>query len=219
MCTSRHSFTLTELLIVVSIIAILAAVALPNVLMARVRAKIAAAKAQIHTCVYALENYRIDNGTLPSARYYCLALGEGIAKNYYELPWELTTPVPYLSERPIDPFNRFPGARQDAVGQPMKYRRAGSGYFNDMPTEEGLWVPKAFPIDDGDYVFFNNASEQNPASRSPIEYGVWSVGPVPKTEIGLHTLEPVPSHTWYDASNGAVSSGIIVRLNTGHHAP
>ena len=219
MCTSNKAFTLIELLIVVAVISILAAIAVPNFLHALVRSKISAAQTQIHSCVMALEMYHMDRNDFPPTRYYCLAFGEEQAKKYFELPWELTTPVAYLHERPLDPFNTFPGAAADAPGQTIKYRHPGFGYFNDMPTEEGMWVSPAFPRDDGDYVFYNNASESYPAKDCPVQYGLWSAGPIPKADIGLHTLEPVPSHTWYSPSNGTVSSGIIVRLSSGQQAP
>ena len=219
MFTIKKAFTLIELLIVVAIIGILASIAVPNFLRAMVRSKIAAVQSQINTCATALESYRLDCNGLPPTRYFCLAFGEEQAKKYFEFPWELTTPVPYLHDRPLDPFNTFPGASREAPGQTIKYRHPGFGYFNGMPTEEGMWLPKSFPDDDGEYVFYNNASEMYPAIDCPVQYGLWSVGPVPKIEIGMHTYEPVPSHTWYSPSNGTVSLGIIVKLSTGQHAP
>ena len=219
MCSDNRAFTLVELLIVTAIIGILAMIAIPNLQLAMVRSKIAAAKANISACASALEAYRLEQKNLPPSRYYCLAYGEEITKKYFETPWELTSPVAYLSLRPLDPFYTFPGASREDRGQTIKYRHAGFGFFNGMPTEEGMWVPTSYPRDNGDYIFYNNASEEHPVSQCPVEYGLWSVGPIPKTDIGLHTLEPVPSHTWYSPTNGTMTSGIIVRLNTGQSAP
>ncbi len=214
-----HGFTLIEILIVVAVLGVLTAIAVPQMQNAMVRSKIAAAQSNIHACAMALENYFLDNNDYPPSRYFCLAWGEQEARKYFELPWELTTPVAYLSNRPLDPFFTYTGASDEAPGQTIKYRHPGFGYFNGMPTEEGIWVPKAFPEDDGEYIFYNNASKKHPAKDSPVQYGLWSVGPVPALEVSLNSKHPVPSHTWYDPSNGIYSEGIIVRLDTGHHSP
>lgn len=216
---NNRAFTLIELLAVVAIIGILTVIAMPNWTQALVRSKIASAKANIHACAEALEAYNIDRNAFPPSRYYCLASGENKMRKYYELPMELTTPTAYLNQRPLDPFYTFTGASDEAQGQTIKYRSPGYGFFNNMPTEEGIWVPHSFPTDDGDYIFYNNASDENPASASPVQYGLWSVGPVIREEISMHMLEPVPAHTWYSPTNGIISSGIIVQLNTGHCAP
>lgn len=64
----RSGFTLIELLIVVAIIAILAAIAVPNFLEAQTRSKASRAKSDLRTIVTALESYAVDNNTYPIPR-------------------------------------------------------------------------------------------------------------------------------------------------------
>src|SRR6187401_1687051 len=64
-----HAFTLIELLIVVAIIAILAAIAVPNFLEAQVRAKVSRVRNDQRSLATGIETYFVDNNTYPvSAR-------------------------------------------------------------------------------------------------------------------------------------------------------
>ncbi len=54
------AFTLIELLIVVAIIAILAAIAVPNFLEAQTRAKVSRVKSDFRTMATAIETYALD---------------------------------------------------------------------------------------------------------------------------------------------------------------
>ena len=58
---STRAFTLIELLIVVAIIAILAAIAVPNFLEAQVRAKVGRSVSDMRTMVTGLESYAVDH--------------------------------------------------------------------------------------------------------------------------------------------------------------
>src|SRR5690349_11907880 len=74
---STKAFTLIELLIVVAIIAILAAIAVPNFLEAQTRSKVSRAKADMRTMVTGLESYAVDNNKYPPDRYYYANSGQG----------------------------------------------------------------------------------------------------------------------------------------------
>jgi type II secretion system protein G len=91
-------FTLIELLIVVAIIAILAAIAVPNFLEAQTRAKVSRVKADLRSLATAVESYSIDWNTYPN---------DSAAPQYrLEDIEELSTPVAYITNVNLqDPFN------------------------------------------------------------------------------------------------------------------
>ena len=62
----RKGFTLVEIMIVVAIIALLAAIAIPNLLRARLNANDSAAKASLQALVTAIESYAAAKGEYPT---------------------------------------------------------------------------------------------------------------------------------------------------------
>jgi len=62
----QRGFTLIELLVTITIIGILAAIALPNYIKAKDKAKEVEAKANLHTIQIAVERYAVDRGYYPS---------------------------------------------------------------------------------------------------------------------------------------------------------
>src|SRR5512141_331580 len=90
-------FTLIELLIVVAIIAILAAIAIPNFLAAQIRAKVSRAKAEMRTIATGLESYYVDNNDYPWW-YFDFIPSYNIPVSRRLNP--LTTPIAYISKVP-----------------------------------------------------------------------------------------------------------------------
>ena len=86
------AFTLIELLIVVAIIAILAAIAVPNFLEAQVRAKVSRSKADMRSLATAIESYNVDNNKYPEPDQSNMDLTSYMAP--------LTTPVAYINVLP-----------------------------------------------------------------------------------------------------------------------
>lgn len=122
----RSAFTLIELLIVVAIIGILAAISVPNFLNARMRAKIAATQSDLRTFVNAMQQYRMDNNS------YHLHSGGPLQQR------PLTTPVAYLNGFLFDRFQR---KKADSIGPPG---------FDDHTLGLYHWMP-APGIDNADH--------------------------------------------------------------------
>ena len=108
-------FTLIELLIVIAIILILIAIALPNFLEAQIRARVTKANGEIRSLVTAMEAYFLDFQTYPNeseADWVGRPINErGLVR--------LTTPIAYLTAIPQDPFSG-----QD--DQPIFYELGGA---------------------------------------------------------------------------------------------
>jgi len=95
-----RGFTLIELLIVVGIIAILSAIAVPNLLEAQTRSKVSRAKAELKTLAGALEAYHVDNRQYPP----WIVHGESLNPTSRRL-FPLSTPVAFITSVPFkDPF-------------------------------------------------------------------------------------------------------------------
>ena len=120
----RAGFTLIELLIVVAIIAILAAIAVPNFLEAQVRSKVSRSMADMRTIATALESYAADHTWYPlmgrvsvdDEVEYPLTQSPHGDKIRYIGPG-LTTPIAYLASIPTDPFmQHFEGPKPVVTG-------------------------------------------------------------------------------------------------------
>lgn len=100
------AFTLIELLIVVAIIAILAAIAVPNFLEAQVRSKVSRTHGDLRSMTTAVEAYAVDHNRYPPIFY-----GDDVNNPPLGQMARFTTPVAYIASLPKDPFGgtRDPG--------------------------------------------------------------------------------------------------------------
>lgn len=99
-------FTLIELLIVVAIIAILAAIAVPNFLEAQTRAKVSRAKADMRSLHTAIESYHLDHSKYLYSNRPAFAIKIASRPNHRPTLERLSTPIAYLNSATafIDPF-------------------------------------------------------------------------------------------------------------------
>jgi general secretion pathway protein G len=100
---ARLGFTLIEILVVITVIGLLAALVGPRILGRVAEAKSATAKAQVELLSVALDNYRLDNGSYPTTEQGLDALQEKPTREPIPLNWR----GPYLKRAiPTDPWGR-----------------------------------------------------------------------------------------------------------------
>ncbi len=186
----QRGFTLIELLVVVAIIAILAAIALPNFLEAQARSKVARVKADHRTLAGAIEMYMIDYNVY-------LRDGDDFPGFNFSL-WaqtrifrKLTTPIAYTSSALYDPFHQ-------------------ANHGSNPPQAMSLLFPGPPPytyayITQGDY---------STHKGKPESYGIISVGPSSNFDSAMAPYIG-EINTIYDATNGTISYGDIVRYGPG----
>jgi len=194
------AFTLIELLIVVAIIGILAAIAIPNFLQAQVRAKVSRAQNDMRAVALAFEMYHVDYGLYP----WVPSNTPGSWEWPYDNPqsgnpnyvvalsrlWPITTPVEYLSEIFRDPFQSS-GSILDSWGDAVY-------------TRDGEW---------GSYIYDRQARNMQvlmpQIAKASVKWGLWSPGPD-------NQWQDTPTSPWkyllYDPTNGTVSLGNIWRV-------
>ena len=212
---NKHGFTLIELLIVVAIIAILAAIAVPNFLEAQVRAKVSRVKSDHRTLSTALESYHVDTNYFPPEGDPNTNPAIHIADSRTSLI-RLTTPIAYitsLQSNMNDPFIDKRGGIVD-VNTGILYR----GYWSYNYADYRFWGPlrcEAGQIP----ATLNNVSKANYGFDA---FGVASVGPDGVDEgilwgpfVGyVHNLgwREFCINAMYDPTNGTVSGGAIARV-------
>lgn len=95
-----RAFTLIELMVVLVIIGILAALIVPNVLNRADDARVTAARTDVNNLMQALKLYRLDNQRYPSVEQGLQALVVKPTSGTVPPNWK-----PYLDKLPADPWN------------------------------------------------------------------------------------------------------------------
>jgi len=188
-------FTLIELLIVVAIIAILAAIAVPNFLEAQVRAKVSRAKSDMRAVGIALETYAIDHNAFPPE----------MGLYGVQFLYQITPPVAYITSVGMeDPFK--PRATDGYVGEGWKSTYHYVSY--DGPWQEG-YAP-GFKRKGAVISSFGPDGKQAQVEHYPYYY---SHPESPLVGTWPYTFYKPPVHIYmlYDPTNGTKSWGGIGR--------
>jgi prepilin-type N-terminal cleavage/methylation domain-containing protein len=204
-----RGFTLIELLIVIAIILILIAIALPNFLEAQMRAKVARAEGEMRGLATAIESYRTDYRRYPPNAFYEKTQFNPtfpLPVNVYGL-MQLTTPVKYITQLPLDPFVPQDGvikngSNGDTITPSAPDKAHGLTYF--------YWSQESLRV--------NFQTETADAMKNNgINWVLLSVGP--DSDLDTINLDPndmgamrIGATKWtYNPTNGSKSSGDISR--------
>ncbi|MBI1290767.1 prepilin-type N-terminal cleavage/methylation domain-containing protein [bacterium] len=208
MLNRRSGFTLIELLIVVAIIAILAAIAVPNFLEAQVRSKVSRTLADMRTIRTGLESYYVDNNRYPETDQGIAALATGKRSIL-----RLTTPISYLTSIPASPWKENYGSASSSdpkVASTVKSYLYVRRFLNDPSTND--------PNYNSDRLYYIAQGALTPGAVAVSRSGEWlmkSVGPdnLDDRDAGISAQRAgwsADKARVYDPTNGTVSYGDIV---------
>jgi prepilin-type N-terminal cleavage/methylation domain-containing protein len=206
----KKGFTLIELLIVVAIIAILAAIAVPNFMEAQIRARVSRVKTDLRTVAVGIEAFQVDYNVYP----VCLSGGKGnindglehaqgsnidLRVTFADLKhskigkrnFTLTTPVSYLQTIPSDSF-----------------ADTNNGNFGYANLNELGWL------------IWSYGPNSDEMEGSEIDHALkncetWSATKWRQcTTYNPGKSNPTPELQWitYDPTNGSVSAGDIWKM-------
>ena len=191
----KRGFTLIELLIVVAIIAILAAIAVPNFMHAQVRAKLAGTVQSFRNLATVFEAYNADWNTYPP----------GTANNVegYQMYAVLSTPISYtttiynMAHEEFYDYDRGGGTIRQDLYEVMWGTNDHVG-FPPKPVA-GTWASKTGMFD-------YNVPRDN--------WWIESIGPDRGDDSTRTTRYPSPgmSIRIYDPTNGLISDGDLFRV-------
>jgi prepilin-type N-terminal cleavage/methylation domain-containing protein len=200
----KRAFTLIELLIVVAILAVLAAIAVPNLMEAQTSSKTSNVVAGMRAVRTAIESYMVDWGEYPPNRtdHDQVMHMDGMMRMAF-VPTTLTSPIAYIEVIPLDVFK--PKIMHDHVHSYM--------YLSPLNVSE---------MARQDY---RARVEERDVATTPVpRYALFSAGPDQKYGAmmmltGMETppqymmmYPPSRSPVQYDPTNGTLSTGDIVRF-------
>ncbi len=182
-CGRSDGFTLIELLIVIAIILILIAIALPNFLEAQIRAKIARVEGEMRTLHTAIYSYQQDWRVFPTYQGYTAR-------------WmvQITTPIAYLTTSVSDPFS--PYANGGGTYQFLDAWKDAYGFHDRLNADLNGW-----------------GLGQEVKLRRRWEFWTYSLGPsLNYDDTGAVPGTPYTEIARYNPTNGTKSIGLIYKV-------
>ena len=131
---ARHAFTLVEMLLVITIIGIMAALVIPKMVGRSEQARETAVRADLSSIKTALDAFEVDNGYYPKSLQDLLQ-SPSDAKNWHG---------PYLDKMPLDPWTNpylyaYPGKHNSGAYDLMSVGPDGKAGTDD---DIGNWTTK-----------------------------------------------------------------------------